>query len=81
MEDEDEKFSDEIDLEYPDNQLITYSQKSVIATANIQKIGEITIGNVPIVIIRNSSDFQIEFRPSTISLRVTVGVEYIKELT
>ena len=81
VEDEDEKFSDEIDLEYPDNQLITYSQKSVIATVIIQKIGEITIGNVPIVIVRNSSYYQIEFRPSTISLRVTGGVEYIKELT
>ncbi len=78
---EDEEFSEEIDLEYPDNRLVVYSQKSVNATANIQKIGEMVLDNVPIIVIRNPSSYLIEFRPSTVSLRVTGGVEYIKELT
>lgn len=81
FEDKSNDFSESVDLQLLDNKLVSYSHNSVIVSTDIQKIGEKVINNIPIAITRNPSTYAIEIKPSTLSIRITGGVDYIKDLT
>lgn len=80
FQDKDDNFSETIELEYPQNSVISFSQYVVNLSVDIQKIGEKDINNIPITIFRKPANYDIEFKPSTMSISVKGGVDYIKEL-
>ena len=80
FQDKDDNFSGTIELEYSQNSVISFSQYEVNLSVDIQKIGEKEINNIPITIFRKPANYDIEFKPSTVSISVKGGVDYIKEL-
>ena len=63
------------------NNLISFESQEVTLHANIQKIGEYKIREVPVKIVRVPSNLEVTVIPSTFSLIVEGGIDYIATMT
>jgi len=68
-----------IDLNFP--RVVASSHRFVGISADIQSIGERIISEVPVEIINVPEALRVFPSPSTVSLTITGGVEYIAEIT
>lgn len=77
-------MQDPVDVTLPVNldfaRVVEASPPAVRLQANIQEIGERIISGVPVVVLNKPEDIRVFANPSTVSLAVTGGVDYISAL-
>lgn len=81
FENKNKDYSELIELENPHLGIVNYSAGEVKMSVDVQLIGENEIGNIPIRAVKVPSNYEVDFRPSTLSVNVKGGNDYIKELT
>jgi len=74
------EISDEVDLLSPDNKTVTYSQKSVKFEADVQRIGEIEMTEIPVRVLHVPPGEKVIVIPSTFSLKLQGGVRVLKDI-
>ena len=81
FENKSKNFSETIALEKLQSSVISYSYDEVKMTADIQKIVSREITNVPIMILQKPPRYSVEFKPSSLTIDISGGVDYIKDLS
>lgn len=74
-------FSETIALETLHDSIVTYSITEVKVSADIQKIGEKVIRNIPIRVLQKPQSYNVQVKPDTLTITFKGGVDYIKYLT
>ncbi|MFC1513807.1 hypothetical protein ACFL5P_02245 [candidate division KSB1 bacterium] len=80
FKDKNKRFSEDLKIEKLDNPNVMYSISEVVMTTDVQKIGEYVIQNIPVRVIQKFTNNSIDVIPSTLTIKITGGVEYIKDL-
>jgi len=74
-------FSDEVELISYENIDYTISAERVRFSVDIQKIGQITIPDIPIRVLHQPRAVSVEVKPSTLSITLSGGVDQIKNFS
>ena len=74
-------FTDECSLVLPQNTAMKYSVSKVILTVDVQKIGEVSIPNIPVVVQNLPRGITLDVIPPRCTVTVFGGVGYIKNLS
>ena len=80
FENKNKDYSDLIELENPHLGIVKYSAGNVKMSIDVQLIGENQIGNIPVRAVRVPLNYEVDFRPSIVTVYVKGGNDYIKEL-
>jgi len=80
FENKSKDFSETVALETLNESIVTYSDTKVKISADIQAIGENVIHNLPIAVLQKPPGYNVEVKPSTLSITFKGGVDYIKNL-
>lgn len=64
----------------PRNKLISYPDKEISVSLNVQPLGEISMNNLPVRLINVPPNRNIVVQPSTFSIRIRGGVHFLADL-
>ncbi len=62
------------------NKLISYPDKEITVSLNVQPLGEISINNIPVRVINAPPNHNLIVQPSTFSVRIRGGVQFLASL-
>lgn len=65
----------------PSNRLISYPDKEIQVSLNVQPLGEISINHVPVRLINAPPNHNLIVQPSTFSIRIRGGVQFLAGLS
>lgn len=81
FENKNKDYSEIIELENHNVGIVGYSTGEVKLTVDVQRIGENEFGNIPIRAVMVPPNLDVDFRPSTLTVKIKGGNDYIKELS
>lgn len=73
-------FEITLSLDLPESENIKISQKKVRVYQNVEQIGEEIFSNIPVDVINVPRGLRVEVSPSSVSLKVSSGVDFLKSL-
>ena len=74
-------FSDRVKLQKIYQSLVEYEVSEVEFNADVQKLGEVEIRNVPVTMEAQPRRYSVRIDPDVVTLHVSGGVDYISLLT